>query len=55
MKNGETKNIIGCNNIRLWLDNNIFKSNFKQMNNHKIKLIINILSESHKEKKIFKK
>ena len=39
-----TKKKIECSNIRLWLDNNIFKPKYKLMNEYKIKLIRNILN-----------
>ena len=46
---------IGCNNISLWLDKNIFKSSYKTMNEYKIKLIRSILNDFYKDKKRYMK
>ena len=50
-----TRKKIGCNNICLWFDNNIFKSKYKTMNDHKIKLIRSILNDFYKDKKMYLK
>jgi hypothetical protein len=34
-----TRKKIGCNNVKLWLDRNIFKPSYKKMTAHKIQLI----------------
>ena len=39
------------NNIKLWLDRNIFKPSYKKMTSHKIQLIRSILNDFYKDKK----
>ena len=50
-----TRKKIFCNNIKLWLDKNIFKSSYKTMNEYKIKLIRSILNDFYKDKKRYMK
>ena len=50
-----TRKKIGCNNIKLWLDKNIFKPSYKTMNDYKIKLIRSILNGFYKDKKRYMK
>ena len=50
-----TRKKIGCNNIKLWLDKNIFKPSNKTMNDYKIKLIRSILNDFYKDKKRYMK
>ena len=50
-----TRKKIGCNNIKLWLDKNIFKPSNKTMNDYKIKLIRSILNDFYKDKKSYMK
>ena len=50
-----TRKKIGCNNIKLWLDKNIFKPSNKTMNDYKIKLIRSILNDFYKDKKKYMK
>ena len=50
-----TRKKIGCNNISLWLNKNIFKLSYKTMNEYKIKLIRSILNEFYKDKKRYMK
>ena len=50
-----TRKKIGCNNIKLWLDKNIFKPSNRNMNDYKIKLIRSILNDFYKDKKSYMK
>jgi len=47
----KTRKKIGCNNVKLWLDRNIFKPSYNKMTVHKIQLIRSILNDFYKDKK----
>jgi len=47
----KTRKKIGCNNVKLWLDRNIFKPSYNKMTMQKIQLIRSILNDFYKDKK----